>query len=283
MLKAALESKVDRELPLNALRVLDACARSRSFTKAAAELKVTQAAVSHQIKVLESYLGVRLFLRAPRGVILTQEGERYVSDVREALTHLEEATLKLRSGRNAAGVTCSVATTIAMRWLIPRLDGFSLQYPNIKIHLDITERFVEFGSENVDIAIRYGRGRWPGLAQDLLFREVLVPVCSPELPKGRRRLNRIEDLRSHTLLHASAGLRDWEHWLNAHGATDIDSKQGLIFDQPHLALQAAAQGLGVAMADRALAQRELNAGTLVMPFESGPPWLSSAGNQRGSC
>lgn len=192
MPNAIKDSKVGRGLPLNALRVLDSCARSLSFTKAAEDL--------------------------------------------------DEATVKLRAGRGGSSITCSIATTIAMRWLVPRLASFSLQYPETTIRLDITERFVNFASETVDIAIRYGRGRWPGLARDLLFREVLVPVCSPQLLKGKRKLARINDLKNYTLLHAAASLQDWQHWLTAHNATEIDSKKGLIFDQPHLALQAAADG-----------------------------------------
>ena len=271
MLEAPPASAAGRELPLNALRVLEACARCSTFTQAAEELEVTQAAISHQIKVLEGYLGVRLFLRSGRGVVLTPEGESYAGAVREALTHLDRATVKLRAGRVDDGITCSIATTIAVRWLVPRLGGFSLQYPGIPVRLDISERFVDFGSEKVDVAVRYGDGRWPGLAQDLLFREVLVPVCSPKLLKDAGRLARIADLKNCILLHASAGLQDWGHWLRAHGATGIDPTKGLIFDQPHLALQAAAQGLGVAMADRALAQRELDAGTLSIPFGGGLP------------
>jgi LysR family glycine cleavage system transcriptional activator len=266
---AIKDSKASRGLPLNALRALETCARCLSFTKAAEELRVTQAAVSHQIKVLEGYLGVRLFLRLGRGVRLTPEGESYFIAVREALTHLDEATVKLRAGRGRSSITCSIATTIAMRWLVPRLGSFSLQYPDTTIRLDITERFVNFASETVDIAIRYGTGRWPGLVRDLLFREVLVPVCSPQLLKGKRSLARIEDLKNYTLLHAAASLFDWQHWLAAHNATQIDSKKGLIFDQPHLALQAAADGLGIAMADRRLTQRELITGTLMIPFEGG--------------
>jgi LysR family glycine cleavage system transcriptional activator len=269
MAKTVKVSKVGRELPLNALRVLDACARCLSFTRAAHDLEVTQAAVSHQIKILEGYLGVRLFRRSGRGVILTQEGDSYMTAVREALTHLDEATVKLRAGRTGGSVTCSIATTIAMRWLVPRLGGFTLQYPDTTIRLDMTERFVNFADDNVDVAIRYGDGHWPGLVRDLLFREVLVPVCSPQLLKGRRKLARIKDLENHTLLHASASLQDWGHWLKAHGVTGIDSRQGLVFDQPHLALQAAAEGLGVAMADRSLVQRELGAGTLLIPLEGG--------------
>ena len=263
------ELKSDRKLPMNALRFLDACARHLSFTTAAEELRVTQAAVSHQIKLLERYLGSRLFLRLGRGVRLTHEGTHYLAAVRASLTHLDHAAAKLRAGRGDSSVTCSIATTIATRWLMPKLRSFSLQFPDIVIRLDLTERFVNFSTEQVDLAIRYGRGEWPGLLSELLFAEVLVPVCSRELLQGRRGLLQIRDLKKHTLLHSSASMNDWEHWLDAHGATNVGSKKGLIFEQPHLALQAAAEGLGVAMADRALAQRDIDAGRLVIPFPGG--------------
>ena len=162
-----------------------------------------------------------------------------------------------------------MATTIAMRWLIPRLPGFSVQYPDTRVHLDLTERFVDLAAENVDLAIRYGEGQWPDLVSELLFREILVPVCSPALLEGRHRLVSIKSLRKHTLLHASATLQDWTQWLHAHGTRDLDTSRGLVFEQPHLALQAAIDGLGIAMADRALAQRELDSGRLCIPFGAG--------------
>ncbi|MGH8138854.1 MAG: transcriptional regulator GcvA [Steroidobacteraceae bacterium] len=264
---AKTRRRVKRQLPLNALRVLDVCARHLSFTKGSRELRVTQAAVSHQIALLENYLGVRLFRRSGRGVVLTEAGSAYLGAVREALAHLEQATARLRAGHSAKSVDCSIATTIAMRWLVPRLRGFSIQYPQIAIRLNLTERFVNFATETVDVAIRYGTGSWPGLVGDLLFREVLVPVCSPDVLRGKPGLAGPEDLNVHTLLHASASLRDWDDWLAARGVTGVDTRSGLIFDQPHLAMQAAADGLGVALADRCLVQQDLSNGRLVIPFE----------------
>lgn len=255
-----------RELPLNALRVFSASGQHLSFTKAARELKVTQAAVSHQIAALEDFLGVHLFRRSGRGVLLTAEGATYLIAVREALAHLEQATTRLRAGRGETNVVCSIATTIAMRWLVPNLRAFNLLQPGIEVRLSLTERFVDFDRENVDIAIRYGTGQWQGLVTDLLFREVLVPVCSPDLLR-RGSLAHPEDLKLHTLLHASAGLKDWESWLAAQEVGGVDTRGGLTFEQPHLVLQAAADGLGVAMADRWLVRADLAAGRLTIPFE----------------
>lgn len=254
------------EPPLNALRVFSVCGQQLSFTKAARELRVTQAAVSHQIAALEEFVGVHLFRRSGRGVVLTAEGASYLIAVREALSHLEQATIRLRAGRGVASVVCSIATTIAMRWLVPNLRTFNLLHPGVEVRLSLTERFVDFDRENVDIAIRYGCGQWPGLVSDLLFCEVLVPVCSPDLLR-RRSLVQPEDLKLHTLLHASASLKDWEHWLAAQNVSGIDTRGGLTFEQPHLVLQAAADGLGVAMADRWLVRADLSAGRLTIPFD----------------
>lgn len=259
----------NRQIPLNAVRVFSVCAQHLSFTRAAQALMVTQAAVSHQIAALEAYLQVRLFRRSGRGVVLTEEGTAYLVAVREALAHLEQATTKVRARGAAPTLVCSIATTIAMRWLVPNLRGFNLIYPALEVRLSLTERFVDFDRENVDVAVRYGEGHWPGLISDLLYPEVLVPVCSPELLRGPPGLLAPADLSRHTLLHASASRKDWDGWLGTCHIRDVDTRRGLVFEQPHLALQAAADGLGVAMADRWLVHSDLANGRLVMPFEGG--------------
>ncbi|WP_162913111.1 transcriptional regulator GcvA [Rhodospirillaceae bacterium SYSU D60014] len=267
MTPRSTDSQASRDLPLHALRVFEVCARHLNFTKAARELRVTQAAVSQQIAGLEAYLGLHLFRRVGRGVVLTDDGTSYLIAVREALAHLDLATRKLRARRDEAVIICSIATTIAMRWLVPRLRGFTLAHPGTEVRLSITERFVDFAREDVDIAIRYGAGTWPGVVSDLLFRESLVPVCSPELLRGERPIARPADLAGHTLLHSANSLQDWAHWLAATGTNGIDAKRGLIFDQPHLALQAAADALGVAIADRSLVEAEIASGRLATPFD----------------
>jgi LysR family glycine cleavage system transcriptional activator len=249
------------------LRIFCASGHHLSFTKAAHQLRVTQAAVSHQIATLEEFLGVRLFRRVGRGVVLSTEGASYLIAVQEALAHLEQATSRLRAAGDEASVICSIATTIAMRWLVPNQRAFNLLHPNIEVRLSLTERFVDFDRENVDIAIRYGTGQWPGLVSDLLFREVLVPVCSPDLLRGRGKLEHPEDLKLHTLLHTSANLKDWGCWFAAQNVKGIDTRSGPIFDQPHLAFQAAAHGLGIAMADRWLVHGDLAAGRLIIPYD----------------
>lgn len=256
-----------RDLPLQALRVFKVSGEHLSFTRAARELRVTQAAVSQQIAALDGFLGVRLFRRSGRGVVLSADGASYLTAVREALAHVEQATARIRAGGGEATVVCSIATTIAMRWLVPKLRAFSLLRRDIEVRLSLTERFVDFDRENVDIAVRYGSGHWPGLVSELLAREVLVPVCSPDLLRGRRGLAHPQDLKRHTLLHAAASLKDWQAWLEAQRVTGIETRWGLIFEQPHLALEAAADGLGVAMADRWLVRSDLATGRLVVACE----------------
>lgn len=254
-------------LPLNALRYFTVAARHSSFTLAARELRITQAAVSHQVALLERFLELRVFRRVGHGVRLTPEGEEYLSAVREALAHLEEATRRVRAGHAGPVIACSIATTIAMRWLVPRLRGFAGLYPSIEVRLSLTERFVDFSTENIDVAIRYGRGEWPGLVSSLLFREVLVPVCAPDLLRRSGGRMSARDLRTQQLLHAGGALGDWKAWLAANHVTGVNARAGIVFDQPHLAFQAAADGLGLAMADRWLVQEDLAAGRLAVPLE----------------
>lgn len=263
---AASDSRA-QEIPLNALPVFCAAARHESFTLAARELRVTQAAVSHQVGLLERFLGLRLFRRVARGVVLTEEGSEYLSAAREALAHLEEATRRVRAGRGSCIIVCSIATTIAMRWLVPRLRSFASLNASIDVRLSITERFVDFATENVDVAIRYGSGSWPGLVSALLFREVLVPVCAPELLRRSSARLSARNLRTQKLLHAASTRGDWKAWLVANSVAGVDARAGIVFDQPHLAVQAAADGLGIAMADRWLVREDLIAGRLVVPVE----------------
>jgi LysR family transcriptional regulator, glycine cleavage system transcriptional activator len=257
------------DVPLPALRVLLVCARSESFTRAALELGVAQASVSYQIKLLEQSLKLKLFARNGAGVVLTDAGARYVDVVRRALLELDSATGQLRAGTLGASLVCNVATTIGLRWLVPRLRKFSLQFPDIALTLNMTEQFMDFAKDEVDIGIWYGAGEWPGLVSTLLFQEVLVPVCSPEFLKKFPDGIKPRSLAGITLLHSRSTMNDWGNWLEARGITGIDAHKGLVFEQPHFAMQAAAEGVGIAMADRMLAQPDLHRGRLVIPIHGG--------------
>lgn len=174
--------------PLNALRVFDAAARHLSFTKAAEELFVTQAAVSHQIKSLEDFLGLKLFRRRNRSLLLTEEGQSYYLDIKEIFSALNEATRKLQARSAKGALTVSLLPSFAIQWLVPRLSSFNLAYPGIDVRIQAVDRDEEKLADDVDVAIFYGRGNWPGLRVEKLYAEYLLPVCSPALMTGKIRL-----------------------------------------------------------------------------------------------
>ena len=167
--------------PLNALRVFDAAARHLSFTKAAEELFVTQAAVSHQIKSLEDFLGLKLFRRRNRSLLLTEEGQSYYLDIKEIFTALNDATRKLQARSAKGALTVSLPPSFAIQWLVPRLSGFNSAYPGIDVRIQAVDREEDKLADDVDVAIFYGRGNWPGLRAERLYAEYLLPACSPLL------------------------------------------------------------------------------------------------------
>ena len=174
----------ERLPPLNALRTFEAAARHLSFTKAAAELFVTQAAVSHQIKALEEHLGMPLFRRLNRALMLTDEGQALLPYVRDAFDQLAEGVRRLRQGQSSGVLTISVLPSLASTWLIPRLRDFQTRHPEIEVHMTATERLIDFAREPVDAGIRYGLGHWPGLRVERLLSAEIIPVCSPALLEG---------------------------------------------------------------------------------------------------
>ena len=253
--------------PLNALRAFEAAARHLSFTKAAGELGITPSAISHQIGGLEAHLGVRLFRRSSRALMLTDEGQGYLPVLRDAFDAIHAATARLAARHAAGPLTVSLLSSFAVRWLIPRLPRFQARHPEIEVRLSTTARVVDFRREDVDCAIRHGRGEWPGLAADLLVSEDLFPVCSPKLLEGRHPLKEPRDLAHHTRFQIEMRRDDWRIWLNAVGITDIDAERGPLFETSDLALRAAAEGLGVAIGSSSLVEDDLRNGRLVAPFD----------------
>jgi LysR family glycine cleavage system transcriptional activator len=247
--------------PLNALRAFEAAARHGSFTRAAAELHVTQTAISHQMRHLESFQGLRLFLRLPRRLVLTPEGQAYARDLARVFERIADATraLDTRPRRELLAVTS--LPSFAARWLVPRLGAFAADHPRIDLRLVATERPVDLARESVDLGIRFGYGRYAGLRVEKLMDDQLLPVCSPRL-RGRARSL---DLRRLPLLHDDSP-DGWRRWLRAAGRSDIDPERGHVFTDASMMLQAAVDGHGVAMARWALAEAELAAGRLVRPF-----------------
>jgi len=252
--------------PLNALRAFEAAARHLSFTKAADELYVTQAAVSHQIKSLEEALGLKLFRRLNRALLLTEEGQTYLPSVRSALDTLAVATERLTRQDETGRLTVSAIPSFASLWLVPRLSRFREQNPDIDIRLDANEHLVDFDAGDVDVAIRYGRGNYPGLVSERFMNEDLFPVCAPSLLKGPHPLREPGDLRHHTLLHDDMRM-DWRMWCMAAGVDDIDVTRGPTFNASDMVIRAAIDGQGVALGRSALALDALADGRLVKPFD----------------
>jgi LysR family glycine cleavage system transcriptional activator len=257
----------ERLPPLNALRTFEAAARHLSFTKAASELFVTQAAVSHQIKALEDHLGIPLFRRLNRALMLTDEGQALLPFVRDAFDQLADGIRRLRQGQSAGVLTISVLPSIASTWLIPRLRQFQTRHPDIEVHMSASDRLVDFAREPVDAGIRYGLGQWPGLRALRLLSAEMMPVCSPQLLEGPNALRTPDDLAHHRLLHVLNSPDEWRMWLMAAGVQGVDPDRGVRFDHTALAIQAALNGMGVAMGPAALVGEDLAAGRLVEPFD----------------
>jgi LysR family glycine cleavage system transcriptional activator len=253
--------------PLNAVRAFEAAARHLNFNRAAEELHVTPSAVSHQIRGLEEFLGVPLFRREGRQVALTPEAENYLLAVREGLERIAAATERLTAAQAAGVLTLSVAPSFATPWLVPRLAAFQLAHPAIEVRLISALDLVDFTRSDVDAAIRYGLGKWPGLRSHRLFAEELVPVASPALRDGSPPLRRPEDLRQATLLHVLWRLGQWRMWLGVAGVSGIDAERGPKFQTTPLALEAAMAGQGVAIADPRLVAENLKSGRLVTLFD----------------
>lgn len=252
--------------PLNSLRVFEAAARHLSFTRAAEELFVTQAAVSHQIKALEEFLGLKLFRRRNRSLLLTEEGQSYFLDIKEIFSSLSEATDKVLERSAKGALTISLPPSFAIQWLVPRLSDFNHREPDIDVRIKAVDMDEGSLTEDVDVAIYYGRGNWPGLRVDLLYQEQLLPLCSPQVLLNEKPLATIDDLRFHTLLHDTSR-KDWKQFVKHYELAGMNVNQGPIFSHSTMVLQAAAHGQGIALGNNVLAQPELDAGRLVAPFE----------------
>jgi LysR family transcriptional regulator, glycine cleavage system transcriptional activator len=251
--------------PLSTLRSFEAAARLLSFSKAADELFVTHGAVSRAIRHLEDHLGAPLFQRKTRAVHLTATGVSYAASVRDTLERLAAATALITDQQSLGVLTVSTLDSFAAKWLLPRLFRFRQRHPDIDVRLDTSDRLADFANDGIDIAIRYGRGRYPGLAADLLMSEEVAPVSSPKLLEGARPLRSPEDLQHHTLIHDDFPI-DWGMWLKSAGVAGVDAYRGPRFQSSVLAVQAAVQGDGVVLGRSALIADDLRAGRLVKPF-----------------
>jgi LysR family glycine cleavage system transcriptional activator len=257
--------------PLNALRAFEAAARHLNFSRAADELAVTPGAVSQQIQNLEDYVGAALFKRTPKGLLLTDAAQTALPALREAFDRLAEAASLLTAAVDGRRLTVSVAPSFAAKWLVPRLGLFEAAHPQVDVWLSADMEVVDFALGEIDLAIRYGAGRYPGLEVVKLMSETVIPVASPELLEANPILTP-SDLANHILLHdgspdADDSCPDWAMWLAARGVKGVDGARGPRFNQSSLVIEAATGGRGVALAKRALAQADLDSGRLVAPLQ----------------
>lgn len=261
---------LNRSLPNpGALVAFEAVARHLSITRAADELALTQAAVSRKIKGLEQDLGVALFRRLHRALRLTTEGERLHAAVGAGLWRIAETAEGLREQGAPAQVSLQTTIAFAAFWLMPRLPAFRAAYPEIAVRLSASDERVDLAGEGLDAAVRFGEGRWPGLAARRLITEEVFPVCSPGYLARNPGLHAPEDLYAHTLLHLDVSYRnwmDWGDWFRGLGLAAPHIKRGLRFNTYTILIQAATAGEGVALGWQRLVEDMLRAGSLVRPL-----------------
>ncbi len=250
--------------PLRAVQAFGAVARAGSVVGAAQELAVSPSALSHLIRQLERRVGVALFVRAGRGLKLTVEGEQLASSVLPALAAISDALGAF--ARRGTELRISTLSTFAVRWLIPRLSRFQALHPDIEIFLSTSTRAVDLSQETFDCAIRFGRGDWSGIGSQPLYREELVPACSPVWLKSNS-VRTVKDLRHAKLLHARARRQDWARWLAAQGLSNVNTEAGPVFETRDLAIQAAIAQMGMAIVDPRFVEAEIAAEQLVIPFD----------------
>lgn len=251
--------------PLNLLRGFEAAARHLSFTRAAEELNVTQAAVSHQIKLLEEHLGMPLFQRMIRKLRLTDEGQTLLPVVQDAFARIADTLATLRADEGKHTLTVGLEPSFGANWVSPRLGRFWAQHPGVDLRLHHSRHRVDFAREELDLAVRWGRDDWPNLSAERLMGLAFTPVCSPALLEGAQPLRTPADLARHTLLH-DCDYDGWRQWLTTAGDQEIKAESGIVIDDTNVLTQAAIDGQGIALCGLALVTNHLAAGRLVRPF-----------------
>lgn len=270
-------------LPLNALNAFEVAARHESFSKAAEELNVTPAAVSQQIRMLEELLGVQLFHRLNRGLALTGAGKSGLQKLQDGFQSVNEAVQQIRAEPSADSLDVWMAPSFASKWLMPRMHRFVEEHPAIDLRVSASGDLVDTNvsapslseeilrKHDIDVAIRFGSGNYPGCRVEKLMNVTSLPMCSPALLNDAARpLRTPDDLQNHTLLHDVTpyeGRPDWTSWLDAVGASQVDGTRGLRFNRVSLALAAAVEAQGVVLSLEQLAANDLELGRLVVPFE----------------
>lgn len=252
--------------PLKSLRAFEAAARLGSFTAAAQELSLTQGAISYQVRLLESKLDLPLFIRSARRVTLTSAGQSLFRTTHRLFRELEEEVLSIVPDNNDLTLNVSVSTYFVTRWLSRRLGNFLNEHPNVTLRLQHLVNDPQFSFEDIDLAIRWGDGNWPGCESELLIPSPMMAVCSPALLTGATPLRDLQDLRQQTFLHDQAGIDGWQEWLDKAGLDDLGRGAGPVIIDPNVRVQSAIDGHGLVMAN-VLLKEDIENGRLLEPFD----------------
>lgn len=258
----------DRLPPLQTLRAFEATGRLLSMTLAAEELHVTHGAVSRHIKHLETHLGVALFQRLTRRIVLTEAGAAFLLDVSRTLGDLTRAAERLRAhdSDSVTRLKINASVSFANKWLAPRLHRLKALHPELDIHLDVTDTHVDLNEGEADVAIRYGSGRYPRVLAERILEETVTPVCSPAYRAKMGGLGSVERIVGCTLLHEDRMLANWEQWFALAGIRSARSDRGPAYSHGSLAIEAAIRGEGVALGRSVIVADDIAAGRLVAPF-----------------
>jgi LysR family glycine cleavage system transcriptional activator len=255
-------------IPLRSISVFHAAARSGSITRAAAELGVTPSAVSQQIHLLEAHIGTALMTKAGRGVMLTEAGERYFAKISDEFDRIEEATQEARGFRSVTTLMVRGTPTLLTKWLLPRLGGFLDAHPNMHVRVDAATEHTDFTRDAVDLEIRHGDGRYPGLFTEGFAEERFWPVCAPALlPRATLAAS---EVTSHRMIHSLKSQIQWSRWFGLNKVSGDGNRRRVLFDRSHMAIDAAANGLGIALESDLMTWRELRDGALICPVRDPP-------------
>src|SRR4051812_35153463 len=256
-----------KRIPVGPLRAFDVAARNLNLTAAAEEMNVTHAAVSRQVKQLEQRLGVQLFERLPRGLKLTVHGALLAEGTREAFDRLAIAIEDVSAPAVRRKLMISTFSSLATRWLMPRVQSFATLFPETDLQVSTTARLVDFAREDVDVAVRFGGGEYPGMHVRPMFKPKEIVVAAPSLLKRGPPLKTYADLKGHTLLHDDA-YRTWTHWLDSVGAKSVNPRRGIICGDRNSMLAAALEGQGIGITSDLFAANDLKSGRLVRVFDA---------------
>lgn len=256
------------QIPVRAIWVFHAAARVGSISRAAEELGVTPSAVTQQIQALELQLGVSLLTKMGRRVVLTEAGERYFATITNEIERISEATSTIRGYRSVTMLKVRATPTLSNKWLLPRLASFLDQHPELEIRLDGTNEPTDFNRELVDLEIRHGDGRWPGLFVEAMAEETFIPAAAPALASGGSL--KAADLTRFRLIHSVKSQAQWPAWFKLAGFQPAQRWRRILFDRSHMAIDAAVDGMGIALESTMMMERELRDGRLACPVEDPP-------------